>query len=80
MFVAVKQTKLTVGTGTRETHTALLTLMPFQMHTVRGAKNCYRAAKPAGGIKVGLIIFIHQLMQLYIYYQITKTLKNKKNN
>jgi hypothetical protein len=30
--------KLTDGTGTREMHTNLLTVMPFQMHTVPGAK------------------------------------------
>ena len=40
--------KLTDDTGTRETHTGLLTLMSFQMHTVPGAENCYRAAEPVG--------------------------------
>jgi hypothetical protein len=48
MVIAVKPAKLTDGTGTRETHTDLLTLMPFQIHTVPGAKKCYRTAEVVG--------------------------------
>jgi hypothetical protein len=53
--MAVKPAKLTDDTGTREMHTNLLMVMPFQMHTVPGAKNSYIAAEPVGEQKIGLV-------------------------
>jgi hypothetical protein len=38
MSVAMKPAKLTDGTGTRKTHTDLLALMGFEIHSVRSSR------------------------------------------